>query len=352
MSKFIVCSGDTVDVDGVPKEIKILPLGLVHSQKGDFSVDDESVEMIRQQFKDRKLDLVIDYEHQTLKDIQAPAGGWIKDIYKGDDAVIAKVEWTPRAEEYLKNKEYKYLSPVVMVRKKDRKAMAIHSVALTNTPAIDGMFPMVNSIDIENIDENEEETKMDLKELAVMLGLPETATEDEVKEAISAAKKAAEDKAKAEQTKPGEKMEENADKGGAGCEPVANSVVLSLLGLKEDAKTEDVAAAVMSLKAGGADAEMIALKKELKERDADDLVQMALKDGKITAAQKEWAKAYALSDKEGFKSFLDKAPVVVPQGKLDLKDAPKSEKAEYDTAILKNCGISEEDVKKYFKEED
>ena len=171
--------------ENVPKEIKILPLGLVHSQKGDFRVDDESVELIRQQFKDRKLDLVIDYEHQTLKDIQAPAGGWIKDIYKGDDAVIAKVEWTPRAEEYLKNKEYKYLSPVVMVRKKDRKAMAIHSVALTNTPAINGMFPMVNSIDINNINENEEEIKMDLKELAVMLGLPETATEDEVKEAIS-----------------------------------------------------------------------------------------------------------------------------------------------------------------------
>ena len=83
----------------MPKEIKILPLGLVHSQKGDFRVDDESVELIRQQFKYRKLDLVIDYEQQTLKDIQAPAGGWIKDIYKGDDAVIAKVEWTPRAEE-------------------------------------------------------------------------------------------------------------------------------------------------------------------------------------------------------------------------------------------------------------
>mgnify|MGYP002166522829 CR=1 FL=1 len=44
-------------------------------------------------------------------------------------------------------------------------------------------------------------------------------------------------------------------------------------------------------------------------------------------------------------------PVVVPQGRLDLKDAPKSEQMEYDTAILKNCGISEEDVKKYFKGE-
>ena len=67
--------------------------------------------------------------------------------------------------------------------------MAIHSVALTNTPAINGMFPMVNSIDINNINENEEEIKMDLKELAVMLGLPETATEDGVKEAISAVRK-------------------------------------------------------------------------------------------------------------------------------------------------------------------
>lgn len=297
MNKIIVCSGNTVGVVGVPKEIKILPLGLVHSQKGDFRVDDESVELIRQQFKDRKLDLVIDYEHQTLKDIQAPAGGWIKDIYKGDDAVIAKVEWTPRAEEYLKNKEYKYLSPVVMVRKKDRKAMAIHSVALTNTPAINGMFPMVNSIDINNINENEEEIKMDLKELAVMLGLPETATEDEVKEAISAVRKAVEDKRKADQQKPEEKMGQNVDKGEPGCEPVANSIVLSLLGLEANARTEDVAAAVMALKAGGADAEILELKRELKERNADDLVQMALKDGKITAAQKEWAKAYALSDK-------------------------------------------------------
>lgn len=269
----------------------------------------------------------------------------------GVEDKIGKVEWTPRAEEYLKNKEYKYLSPVVMVRKKDRKAMAIHSVALTNTPAINGMFPMVNSIDINNINENEEEIKMDLKELAVMLGLPETATEDEVKEAISAVRKAVEDKRKADQQKPEEKMGQNVDKGEPGCEPVANSIVLSLLGLEANARTEDVAAAVMALKAGGADAEILELKRELKERNADDLVQMALKDGKITAAQKEWAKAYALSDKEGFKSFLDKAPVVVPQGRLDLKDAPKSEQMEYDTAILKNCGISEEDVKKYFKGE-
>ncbi len=351
----MVCSSDTVDVNGAPKEIKILPLGLVHSQKGDFSVDDESVELIRQQFKDRKLDLVIDYEHQTLKDIQAPAGGWIKDIYKGEDAVIAKVEWTPRAEEYLKNKEYKYLSPVVLVRKKDRKATAIHSVALTNTPAIDGMFALVNSTDIEDFQENEEETNMDLKEVAAMLGLPETATEDEIKAAMAAAKKVIEGEKDKQPPTPGtgEKAEVNStDQEACKAEGAANSVVLQLLGLKADAKTEDVAAAVMSLKAGSnTDAEILALKKELQERAADDLVELALKDGKITAAQKEWAKTYALSDKNGFKSFMDKAPVVVPQGKLDLKDAPETKKTDFDMEILKNCGISEEDAKKYFKED-
>jgi phage I-like protein len=107
----VICSGGMVDVEGVPEEIKILPLGHVHSQKGDFEVDDESVELIRKQFKSRKLDLVIDYEHQTLKDVQAPAGGWIEDIYKGEDAVVAKVKWTDKAKEYLRNREYRYLSP-------------------------------------------------------------------------------------------------------------------------------------------------------------------------------------------------------------------------------------------------
>ena len=342
MAKLIACAGQGVELSGVPTEIKILPLGRVHSQKGDFTVDDESFDLIRKQFKDRKLDLVIDYEHQTLSDVQAPAGGWIKDLYKGEDAIIAKVEWTARAAEYLKNKEYRYLSPVVMVREADKKAVSLHSAALTNTPAIDGMFALANSIDIDNMNDVKEDTKMDLKKLAALLGLPETATEEDIEKAIKAAK--APDKDEGE----GERKEDGDVKGAV---PVANSVVLSLLGLKDDAKTEDVATAIMELKAGNGNNEILALKEELEKRAADDLVQSALKEGKITAAQKEWAKAYALSDKEGFKTKKKKAPVVVPVKKMDLKDAPEGGSEAYDTMILKNCGISQEDVKKYFKEE-
>lgn len=345
MKDVIVCSGNMVNIDGVPEEVKLLPLGMVHSQRGDFLVDDESVESIIQYFKDRRIDLVIDYEHQTLKDIQAPAGGWITDIYKGEDALFAKAKWTEKASEYLKNKEYRYLSPVVIVGKKDKRAREIHSVALTNTPAIDGMFALVNSVDINESNENKEESKMDLKELAKLLGLPETATEEDVKKVLEAAAKVLKEKKEEppKKTEPEEKeANENDD------ELVANSIVLSLLGLKTGAKTEDAAAAIMALKAGTDTQE---LKQELEKRNAENLVQMALKEGKITAAQKQWAETYALSDKEGFMAFMNKAPVVVPKGKMELKDNPRESKVDYDITILKNCGLTEEDVKKYYKED-
>lgn len=350
MNGWKVCTGEGVEVSGVPSEIKILPLGRVHSQKGDFTVDDESVELIRKQFKDRKLDLVIDYEHQTLADVQAPAGGWIKDIYKGDDALIAKVEWTPKATEYLKNKEYRYLSPVVMVRKRDQKATALHSVALTNTPAIDGMFPVVNSLTIE--DYSEGGTTMDLKEIAKALGLPETATEEEVKKAVEEAGKAAQ-KIKEMEGKGEGSTGEGAD---ASAEVVANSTILKLLELDENAKTEDVAASIMALKAGGdkaTAATVLALKEKIERKEAEEAVQLALKEGKITAAQTDWAREYALKDADGFKKFMDKAVAVVPQGKMALKDAPaeNTKTDDVDMAILKNCGISEEDMKKYYKKE-
>lgn len=350
MGNVIICSADRVEVSGVPEEIKILPMGYVHSQKGDFMVDDQSFELMQKQFKGRGLDLVIDYEHQTLADVQAPAAGWIKELKKGPDAIIAKVEWTERGAEYLKNKEYRYLSPVVLVGKKDKKARVLHSAALTNTPAIDGMFPVINAVNIDDLDDIEGGITMDLKELAKLLGLPEDATEEEVKKAAAVAAKAKKD---AEEKEGAQKEQEPGKDAGSqeAVVPVANSTVLSLLGLDETAKTEDVAASIMALKAGDVNVqtELLALKERLEKQEAEELVVKALKSGKITAAQKEWAEEYALSNKEGFKSFLEKAPVVVPVEKLELKDAPQS--VEVDPVILKACGISKEDFEKYGKVE-
>lgn len=347
MAKLFVCSGGQSEVNGAPEKVKLLPIGHVRSQKGDFDVDEESFRLMKEKFLERGNDIVIDYEHQTLKDVQAPAGGWIKDLSIEDGAIVAKVEWTPQGKKYLENKEYRYLSPVVLVRKADGKAIVLHSAALTNTPAIDGMFPIINSI---KLDDYEGGNSMDiLKQLAALLGLGEDATEEQVIEALKAL--VADAKKLKEQAKP-----EGGSPEGDG-KVVANKVICEMLGLKAGAKTEDVAAAIVALSSkkpegSVSEKEFKELKEKIARRDADDSVLMALKAGKLTPAQKDWATEYALKDPEGFRSFVEKAPQGVPMGELDIETKANKEERFDDATLLicKQLGVSEDDLKKYGKD--
>ncbi len=331
----------TNDIGQCPEEVKILPVGTVNSEKGDFIVDHESYKEMKAEMQRRGIDIVIDYEHQTLKDVQAPAGGWVKDLIYTPEAIVAKVEWTPKAKEYLKNKEYRYLSPVVLTRKSDSKAVVLHSLALTNIPAINGMFAIVNSVDFDTYNTPTGGKEMDLQRIKELLGLPAETPEEDVMNALVKVLEKVKDA-------PDPKPEE--DK-----EVVANSVILGLLELPADSKTEDVTTKIMALKAGVSrqNQEIQETMERLRQRDADDAVMMALKAGKITAAQKDWAKEYALKDRKGFDSFVEKAPAVVPVGKLDTTEAPKNkEKVEVDEFILKATGLSKEDLEKYADKEE
>ncbi|MDL2288279.1 phage protease [Oscillospiraceae bacterium OttesenSCG-928-F05] len=323
------------DVSGAPEKIAILPKGLVKSQKGSFLVDDESYKLIKNAFRERGNDIVIDYEHQTLKDIKAPAGGWIKDIFNEEGAITALVEWTPTAAEYLKNKEYRYLSPVILRRKSDRRVAALHSCALTNTPAIDKMIPIVNSYKptIEGGDDMEF-----LKTLAALFGLGEDAAEEQI---IDAAKTLI-------ATAASKEVDESDDK------IVANKVICELVGLKAGALTEDVAAKIITLQnTPSIETEFKALKEKLARRDADERVMTALKSGRLTHAQKEWAEEYALKDPEGFDAFIAKAPQIVPLGTMGIDPKPEK-KRDFDDdemKVLKMMGVDTEDALKYGKED-
>lgn len=272
-----------IDLSGVPEVIRVLPKGHVSSTKGDFEVDDRDIAGIIRQFKARRLDLVIDYEHQTLSDVQAPAAGWIKDLYPGEDALMARVEWTPKGREYIANKEYRYLSPVVLVRKADQHAAVFHSAALTNTPAITGMFAIINS-DALSIEE-EEEPKMELSALIQLLGLEEGTTEEDVlkriKELVQQAGKEGQDGQEGQDGKE--------DPAKDGTQLVANKTVLDLLGLPENARTEDVTARIMAFKAGdqALQQRVKELEKQAASQKAQELVGLAMKDGKLSPAQKE-----------------------------------------------------------------
>lgn len=170
METYIQVLSSTSEIREAPEYVKVLPYGYVSSEKGDFIVDADSFRLMKEHMEHRNIDVVIDYEHQTLNDVQAPAGGWIKGLFLKPDGVYAKVEWTERARRYLINREYRYLSPVVLVRKEDKKAAQLHSVALTNTPAINSMTPIVNSI---RLSENKPDMDTMQKHILRMLNLSE-----------------------------------------------------------------------------------------------------------------------------------------------------------------------------------
>lgn len=308
------------------QQIKLLPLGMVPSRKGEFLVDALAFKELYAYYRQRGIDIVVDYEHQTLKDEQAPAGGWIKELHLKEDGIYGDVEWTDKAKAYIASKEYRYLSPVIFRRKSDGRAVVLQSVALTNVPAIDGMEPIINSMTLE---EGGTEDMDFLKTLAKALGLPEDATEAQVIDAIAALK-------------------------AAPAEVVANKAVLEALSLPPAAKTEDVTGAIIALKnpAGHVSlAEFEALKAKVAKKDAGDLVQMALKDGKITPAQLGWAEEMALKDPKGFEKFVETAPQVVNLEEVAGGGAKKATTGT-ETSVNKLLGVTQEDIEKYGKDDE
>ena len=145
----------------VPTEIEILPIGKWKGYKDRSTGETIEIEVTKddalaaiafrksqiERYPDR--DLVIDYEHQTMYDVQAPAAGWMGELFLRGDAVWAKINsWTEKAAEYLQNREYRYFSPVFAFGESDRETgetirLMIKNGALTKEPFLDSMSPVV-----------------------------------------------------------------------------------------------------------------------------------------------------------------------------------------------------------------
>lgn len=144
-----------------PSRLLLLSFGTTQSKKGPFKIDAEAAAAILESFRANGVDLPIDRHHQTLggdyaaPDGSAPAMGWIKDLQiVAGEGIYAEVEWTAQGRRHIEAGEYRYLSPVLVHRDSDRAVRQLHSVALTNKPAILGARPIAHSAEIV-LDENE-----------------------------------------------------------------------------------------------------------------------------------------------------------------------------------------------------
>jgi len=196
--EMLVLSPKALQISEAAEITQILPLGEWKGhKKGIFKITSDVIKSMMENFTKGGRDRVVDYEHATLTGQEAPAAGWIKELIDGGTkGLLAKVAWNDKAKEYIKKKEYRFLSPVFSMNRKDKKTGEdtgpyLHSVALTNDPFLDGIMPLVNKsfVNISKIEEsinlpNKEDWKM-LNKITELLKLKDTATEEEITKALT-----------------------------------------------------------------------------------------------------------------------------------------------------------------------
>jgi len=134
------------------RTVRLVPDGTVESRSGTFVVDAQAAQAIITEFEKHGTPLPIDFEHQTLggeysaPSGRAPAAGWVRKLfYESGRGLMGLVEWNQDGASAIRAKQYLFLSPVVVIRKEDRRAIGLHSAALTNKPAIPRMEALAAS---------------------------------------------------------------------------------------------------------------------------------------------------------------------------------------------------------------
>ena len=150
---------------------------------------------------ERGNDVVVDFAHKTIfgAGVDAPAAGWIKrsalaiiDDTTGDNpsasGLWATVDWTPRGRQAVLDGDYKYISPVFTCDKQGN-VTGLHSVALTNDPALSNMAAVALSAQVPfPSTQFKKETPMLLAALVAALGLAQDTTDAAALSSIAALK--------------------------------------------------------------------------------------------------------------------------------------------------------------------
>ena len=163
---------------GVPHCVQLIPASrtaLIQGRDG-RAWHNSHPEAIVDAFNQRGADLPIDIEHSSeLKAKQgepAPAVGWIKALEARDEGAIwGLVEWTEQGQQLIRDKAYRYLSPVFAFNAESQQILQLHSAGLTNQP----------NLPLTALNQQQGENTMSLNiALCRALNLPEASTDETI----------------------------------------------------------------------------------------------------------------------------------------------------------------------------
>lgn len=298
-----------------PNRLVIVPEGEFHGIDGRpfdapcWRLTQQRGEQIVAALSSRQIDLVIDYEHGTLKAAQtgepAPASGWLKpsgwEYVPGVGICNSQFEWTDKAKSFIASGEYKYLSPVLLYNK-EGEVLNVLSVALTNTPNLDELPEALLAAAAQDyLSATLKESSMDelLEQLRWMLNLPLSATAEEILAELSKL-----------QTQIKEKTGVAIAANGQNLYDLVNAAQLiqgSTLQELEPDPTQWVPMAVHQ--EALAQAATVAANNQAKE--LDDLIVAACSDGRLTGtATINWVKDQAAKNPEAAKAYIEGLPKI------------------------------------------
>lgn len=276
--------------------IQILPFGWFEAQDGRggrWYVGDENGYTLADDINNTAIDLMIDYEHQTLYIADNgqgnPAAGWItKAEYISGMGLFADVRWTTKATEEIKDGIYRYISPLFLT---DGSGMVIKvlNAALTNRPALHNLQEAVamSSRFAPFLTPEEENPKM--KELLIKLfALSANATDEQINEKLTALSVAKGDSPVALSDVYAELAKEK------------NQVVALSAKVNNPDPSRFVALSDLQV----VQTELNNLKQQMNDKERDALIQTALSDGRLLPAQKAWAEELGKQNLVALSDFL------------------------------------------------
>ena len=321
-----------------PPWIELLPQTVkIKGEEDEHTLDKQSCTAIINDFDSYSNDMVIDYEHQTLSGNQAPAAGWITKLERKENkAIWGKVSWTEAAKAYIAKREYRYISPVYYAEKATRKIVGLYNVALTNQPRMKNVRAIVAKHQFETPEHLPGKETYMFDDLKKELGLsPET---DEAQLEIAVMKETVRLKEKLA-TQAATVAKELVEALGADSNTVSVCKA-HIEALKQRARVSDDSLA-----------DVAALKAKMLKQDVEKIVAKAMKEGKITPEQKEWATKYGTDDLAGLTLFVSKAVAVIPiggvQSQMTTPPASQNGHSPETIEIAKQLGISVDDLDKY-----
>jgi phage I-like protein len=305
-------------------------------------------------------DLVLDFEHQTdnapRNGQPAPAAGWIKELAARADGIWGRVEWTERAAGMIRDKEYRFLSPVFQFSRATKAVTRLLRAALTNNPALEDLTALArkeNDMDLIaklreilllEADADEDAVIARLKEreadhslagdsfssIRKALGLK---GDTKAADVVAAVEAAAGDAAIAKATREALALPDDADA----------KAVETALAKKGDGGTKDSGTSVSREEFDKVNRQLGEVLGAQATERATAKVEAAVKEGKIVPAQREWAIGFAAKDPDGFNAFVSKQPVVLAPGAAGAAAPAKKGAALSDDekAVCRAMGLDE-----------